>query len=200
MDFEFLELPMKMSSLDPIQYQYFKQLLQNRTIVFNTDIDENIIETVYLPLKDFEEDDSTTPVTLILNSCGGSVHDSLFLAYYLSTYKKKLNVIVTGYAASMAAIILAGGGNNPNVHRVCYPSSYALIHDGYVSITTSESKSASDVMMFNELVDQQIRQFMIDHTKITSESYDNHARHQWFLTAEQMKEVGLVDEILGSDK
>jgi ATP-dependent protease ClpP protease subunit len=49
-------------------------------------------------------------VTLILNSLGGSVADGFFLANYLSNYSKKLDIIVTGYAASMAAVILSAGG------------------------------------------------------------------------------------------
>lgn len=73
-------------------------------------------------------------MTLILNSIGGTVSDGFFLAHYIANYKKKLNIIVTGCAASMAAVILCGGGKNENVTRYCYPSSYALIHDGYVTL------------------------------------------------------------------
>ena len=155
--------------LDPVDYQYYNQLLNKRTVVFNQEIEENIIELVYLPLKDFEEDDKEEPVTLILNSPGGSVSDSFFLAHYLKHYKKKLNIIVTGYAASMATVILAGGANNENIIRKCYPSSYGLIHDGYIALTSTESKSANDILAFNNDVDAAIRQFMLDNTDIPSD-------------------------------
>lgn len=145
---------LQQSGFDITTYQYFNQLLNNRTIIFNRDIMEDIVEAVYLPLKDFEEDDSTTPVTLILNCIGGSVSDGFFLAHYISQYKKPLNIIVLGYAASMAAVILAGGGKNNNVTRKCYPSTYSLIHDGQVAIQASESKTAADIMAFNDTVDQ----------------------------------------------
>ena len=56
--FEFLAIPEKYSSVDVIEYQYFHQLLENRTIIFNSEISEDIIETLYLPLRDFENDDS----------------------------------------------------------------------------------------------------------------------------------------------
>jgi len=105
---------------------------------------------VYLPLKDFEEDDSDEPITIILNSVGGSVSNGFFLAHYLKNFKKKINIIVTGYAASMAAVILCAGGKNPNITRYCYPSSYGLIHDGYITLSTNESKTASDIMAFND--------------------------------------------------
>ena len=101
LDFEVVADP-EVFSFDSVKYQYFNQLLNKRTVVFNGDITEAIVESVYLPLKDFEEDDSTAPVTLILNSSGGSVSDSLFLAYYIANYKKELNIIVPGYAAAAA--------------------------------------------------------------------------------------------------
>ena len=184
---------------DPVDYQYFNQLFNHRTIIFNTEVTENIVERVYLPLRDFENDDSTEPVTLILNSMGGSVSDGFFLAHYINKYKKPLKIIVTGTAASISAVILCGGGNNPNVTRYCFPSSYALIHDGFITLNTSESKTASDFMTFNDKVDKQIRQFIIDNTKITPELYDSQTRHQWFLTADEMLELGLIDKIIGCD-
>lgn len=183
--------------LDPIKYQYFYQLINNRTVICNKDVDETLIESVYLPLKNFEEDDSNTPITLILNSSGGSVVDSFFLAYYLSQYKKELNIIVPGYATSMATVLLAGGGKNDNVHRKCFPCSYGLIHDGYLALHASEAKTASDIMAFNEKMDQQVRSFLIENTNITEEMYDAHARKQWFLDAQEMKELNLIDSIIG---
>ena len=162
----------------------------------NQEITDSIVEMVYLPLKDFEEDNSDEPITIILNSVGGSVSNGFFLAHYLKNFKKKINIIVTGYAASMAAVILCAGGKNPNITRYCYPSSYGLIHDGYITLSTNESKTASDIMAFNDQVDQDIRQFILDNTKITPELYDSKARKQWFLTAKDMLELGIVDQIL----
>ncbi len=184
---------------NPSLYQYFHQLHDKRTILLNSDVDEHIVEAVYLPMKEFEEDDSNEPVTLILNSCGGSVSDGFFLAHYIAQYSKPLNIIVLGYAASMAAVILAGGGKNENVTRKCFPSTYGLIHDGYIAISPSESKTAADIMAFNDSKDKEIRQFIIDNTNITAEEYDAQARHQWFLTAQEMLEKNMVDEIIGAD-
>ncbi len=198
-DLEFLDIVREYSELDIVNYEYFNQRFNHRTILFNREVDEDIVESVYLPLKEFEEDFSDMPVTLILNSMGGSVSDGFFLAHYLASYKKKLNIIVVGYAASMAAVILAGGGKNPNVTRYCYPSTYGLIHDGYITIAPAESKTAGDLIKFNDKVDASIRQFIIDHTNITAEQYDGQARKQWFLTAEEMKELNLIDEIIGGD-
>lgn len=195
-ELDFLEVVRNYSDLDIVTYEYFNQLFNHRTILFNQKVDENIVEAIYLPLKEFEEDDIQTPVTLILNSPGGSVSDGFFLAHYLTHYQKKLNIIVLGYAASMAAVILAGGGKNSNITRKCYPSSYALIHDGYIALSPSESKTAGDIMAFNDRIDEDIRQFILENTNIKQEQYDAQARHQWFLSSNEMLEYGLVDEII----
>jgi ATP-dependent Clp protease protease subunit len=194
--FEFLAVPDKFSSVDIVNYQYFNQLLNHRTVVFNNNISEDIVESLYLPLKEFEEDDIETPVTIILNSCGGSVSDGFFLANYIASYKKRLNIIVTGYAASMAAVILAAGGKNENVTRKAYPSTYCLIHDGYVALQASESKTANDIMAFNNKVDEDIRNFIISNTNITEQLYDSKARKQWFISAQEALDLNLIDEIM----
>ena len=195
-NFDFLTLPKEFCGLDIITYQYFHQLLEKRTIVFNSEISEDIIETLYLPLRDFENDDSDEPVTIILNSVGGSVSDGFFLANYLASYKKKINMIITGYAASMAAVILSAGGKNENITRKAYPSTYILIHDGYIALQTSEAKSAADFMDFNAKVDDNIRAFIVSNTNITEELYDSKTRKQWFISAQEALELNLIDEIM----
>ena len=192
----------KLSSaeLSPTMYQYYDQLFNHRTIILNDDISERIVEFVYLPLKAFEEDDSMEPVTLILNSSGGSVSDGFFLAYYLTGYSKPLNIQVLGYACSMATVLLAAGGRNENIIRSCYPCSYVLIHDGYVALAAAEAKTANDIMAFNNSIDEKIRQFFLDNTELTAQEYDTHARHQWFLFADEMKKKNLIDKIIGVDE
>ena len=197
MDLEELFNSMQTYGFDPATYQYFNQLLNHRTIIFNCDVQEDIIEKVYIPLREFEQDDSMEPITIIMNSSGGSVSDGFFLAHYISQYSKPLNIIVPGYACSMAAVILAGGGKNENVIRSCFPCSYALIHDGYVALAAQETKTANDIMAFNDDVDKQIREFFITNTNITEEQYESKSRHQWFLNSDKMLELGLIDRIYG---
>lgn len=197
MDIEELFGEVEKFGFDASTYQYFHQLFNHRTILFNDDVQEDIVEKVFLPLREFEKDSSTEPVTLILNSSGGSVSDGFFLAHYLKNYSKPLNIIITGYAASMASVLLAGGGKNENIIRSCFPCTYGLIHDGYVALAASEAKTANDIMSFNDSMDKQIRQFFIDNTNITEEMYDSKSRHQWFLSAQEMLDLNLVDRIIG---
>ena len=198
-DFEFLGFANEVSTLDPIMYQYFNQLLKNRTIVLNAEIDESILETVVLPLKNFEQDgDIINPIKLILNTPGGSVADGLMLCNVIDNYKKPLEIIVPSYACSMGTIILCSGNNNPNVIKKCYPFSFALFHSGQTYVG-GESTSVDDVIDFNRGVDNKIKEYIIKNTNITEELYDKHHRKQWYLTAEEMLQYHLVDEIIGKE-
>lgn len=199
MALDFLAFPTEVSTLDYVTYQYFHQLLNKRTVVWTSEVDETFIEKVYLPLRDFENDEIQEPVTLILNSVGGNVAEGFFVAHYLSKYKKPLNIIICGYAASMAAIVLAAGGHNNNITRLCYPSTYVMLHDGQIELPMMEAKSAADCMAFQEKTDQDIRAFVIENTNITPELYDAHSRHQWFISATEAKELNLIDKIVGVD-
>lgn len=188
------------SSIDPYQYQYYDNLVNKRTIIFNGVVDEDFFETVYLPLKTFEEDDDETPVTFIINTSGGSVFDSLYVAEYLTTYKKKMNMICTGSSMSMGTVLLAAAGKNPNITRYAYKNSLLLIHDGYVGVEGyQETKTAQDLMKMNEKLNDRIKDIFISCTKITEEQYEKESRKQWFIFGDEAKELGLIDKVYGVD-
>lgn len=186
------------SNLDPSTYQYFHKLLDQRTIVFNKEIDESVVEHIALPLLDFENDSSNDPVTLIISTVGGSISDSFFLCNIIDNYKKPLNILVLGYAASMGTILLAAGSHNPNVTRRCYPFSYALLHAGTATFS-GETLSVEDTIAFNKKVNDKVKHFIISHTNISEEEYDKHERKQWFLDADELMKYGFIDEIIGKE-
>lgn len=196
---EFLDIPISFSQLDMVSYQYFDNLINHRTIVFNSEIDANIVEAVYLPLRNFELDDKDEPVTLILSSPGGSVSDGFFLCDYITNYKKKLNIIVLGYAASMATVLLAAGGKNDNVTRYIYPSTFALYHAGNVALDNMEAKTAEDVIKQGTKVDKDIDDFIVKNTNITQKELKAKSRKQWFISSSEMIKYNLADHIYGVD-
>ena len=196
MDIEVLE---KLSSLDITTYQYFHNLIDRRTVILNADIDEGLIETVYLPLKEFENDDKDEPVTFILNTVGGAIADGLMLCNVIDNYQKKLNIIVPSYSCSMGTIILCSGNKNPNVTKYCYPFSFALFHSGQVFLY-GETTTVDDVREFNKQTEKRIRDYILENTKVSAELYDKNQRTQWYLCADEMLQYGLVDKIIGRDK
>lgn len=179
-------------------YQYFDLLLHKRSIIFNQEIDESIVETVIIPLLKFEKDTDKSPVTLYLSTVGGSVSDCLVLCNIIDNYSKPLNIIVFGYAASMGTVLLAAGADNPNVTRMCYPFSYGLLHAGSQAFG-GEALSVADALEFSQKLDKKMKQYVIARTKITEEEYDKNARSQWYLDAQQLKNYGFIDVIIGED-
>lgn len=195
---DFLEIVDKYSALDAVTYQYFNQLLNKRTIILNSEITENILELAVIPLRDFENDSSASPVTLILNTPGGSVADGMMLCNVIDNYKKPLEIIVPSYACSMGTIILCSGNHNPNVTKKAYPFSFALFHSGQTYVG-GESTSVEDVMNFNKDVDKKIREYITQNTNISPELYESHHRKQWYIHADEMLKYGLIDEIIGKE-
>ena len=196
---DFLTLVEENSQLNPVSYQYFNHLFNHRTVVFNDGIDKDILEAVILPLKEFENDDSNDPVKMIISTPGGAISEGLVLCNIIDNYSKPLEIYVMGYACSMGTIILAAGNHNRNVKKFCYPFSFALFHSGYTAFE-GEALSVEDAMAFNKRVDNRIRDYIVANTKITEEQYRANERRQWYLDAHDMKELGLIDVIIGEDE
>lgn len=189
-------LEQSMYVIDPIvRYQYFENL-KRRTIVFNRMVDEDILEYLILPLRQFEEDDSNEPVNLILNTCGGSTMAGLVVLNLIDNYKKPLNIYVYSYAMSMGAIILAAGNKNPNVRKFAHKFSIGLIHSGDVVLGQSTANQAKDTMNFLQDIDKRIEQYFFENTNFTKTVWKKIKDKEFYMTAEEMKKYGLIDEIL----
>lgn len=189
-------LEQSMYVIDPIvRYQYFENL-KKRTIVFNRMVDEDILEYLILPLRQFEEDDSNEPVNLILNTCGGSTMAGLVVLNLIDNYKKPLNIYVYSYAMSMGAIILAAGNKNPNVRKFAHKFSIGLIHSGDVVLGQSTANQAKDTMNFLQDIDKRIEQYFFENTNFTKAVWKKIKDKEFYMTAEEMKKYGLIDEIL----
>jgi ATP-dependent protease ClpP protease subunit len=98
----------------------------------------------------------------------------------------------------MGTLMLCAGNKNPNVTKIAYPFAFGLFHSGQTFVG-GESTSVEDIMDFNKGVDNRIRNYVINNTKITAELYDSHNRKQWYITAQDMKNYGLVHKIVGDD-
>ena len=183
--------PMEIS---PESYQYYAGL-QKRRILFNDTVDAGIVERVIVPLMDMDSDESGDPIEIILATPGGSTFDSLILCNIIDNLKTPTTIRVMGYAFSMGGLFLCAGYNNPNVKKVCYPFSAALLHAGNVGLEGS-ANAVKDTMKFNDEMNEKIRKYVLSHSKITEEEYAKMERCEWYMCAEKMLELGLVDEII----
>lgn len=181
---------------DPAAYQYFKGL-QERRIVFNEDVDYNIVESVMLPLMEMDNDGSGKPITLILNTNGGSLFDGMPLCDMIDNLKTPTTILVTGHAYSMGGYFLMAGYSNPNVTKKCFKHSTALLHGGS-SYMEGTSSTVKDTFKFTERFEERLRDYTLSHSKITPEEYERMERYEWYMDSDDMLKYGLVDEVIGA--
>lgn len=194
MAFEANQLALLEEISSPSDY-WFCRGMEERIINLNGEIYNDIVENVILPLKAMEKEDPTKPVTIYLNTFGGSVLDGLVLCEILDNIKCPVVIEVLGYAFSMGVYILMAGYNNPNVKKVCHNFSFGLLHAGSVSLA-GDAKKVRQTQRFNEAIDEKIRNYILTHSKITEEEYETHEDQEWYLYAEDLLKYGIVDEII----
>lgn len=195
------------SGLSPDLYQYYKGLANSRVILAG-EIMDNIVENVAIPLLDMIKKNEEThkkilegyplslePIELLIHSPGGSVYDSMFLANIIDNAKCPIKVKILGNALSMGMIIAMAGYNNPNVTKECYGFSIGLIHAGSLKME-GEANAVRDTMEFNDKYSEMMKQYVLSHSKITEEEYEAHNSKQWYLTADEMLNYGIVDKVI----
>ena len=182
-------------SVDAATYQYFKGLSERR-IVFNDEVSEDIVEQVMLPLLEMDNDGSGDPIMIVLNTPGGSLFDGMPLCDIIDNLKTPTTIFVPSHAYSMGGFFLMAGYNNPNVKKVCYKHSTALLHGGSAYMEGSAAM-VKDTFKFQERYDQKIKEYVLTHSKINEDEYERMERYEWYMTAEDMLDYGLVDEVIG---
>lgn len=185
------------TELSPITYQYYKGL-KNRTIIINDQIGSEIVETVMLPLLEMDNDGSGEPITIYLSTLGGSLFDGMPLCDIVDNLKTPTTIIVPTYAMSMGGLILMSGFNNPNVKKVCYKHSTALIHAGSTYLE-GNSTSVKDTFNFHQKYEKKIKEYVLSHSKITEDEYEKMERYEFYMDSDTMLEKGLVDAIIGGE-
>ena len=181
-------------NISPDTYQYFKGL-ENRRIIVNSDIDYGVIEQILLPLIDMDNDGTGEPIEIYLSSIGGSLFDGMAICAAIDKLKTPTTIIAPTYCFSMGGLILMAGKNNPNVTKKCYPYSTALIHSGS-NYLEGDAMNVKDTLDFYERYDEIVKKYILEHTNITEEEYEAKKRFEWYFTANEMLEKGLVDEII----
>jgi len=177
-------------------YDLFSRLLEDRIIFLGSEINDfvaNVVvaELLYLYMKNKEQE-----ISFYINSPGGSVtagmaiYDTmLFVGCDVATY-------CVGSAASMAAVLLTAGTQKK---RYALPNSRVMIHQPWGGM----QGSASDIVIQAAQIERdkkRLNNIIAKHTNRPIEQVEKDTDRDFFLTAEEAKEYGIVDEVLGSVK
>lgn len=189
------ELVAEPSNITPDMYQYWKGLKERR-IILNEGISSSVIETVILPLREMDGDGTGDPIEIIMFSGGGDMFSGFALVDVIEKLKTPTTIYIMGLAASMACLIAMAHANNPNVKVVCSKYAVGLIHSGEISLGTQSANAARDFMEFNRRYDEIVKNYIITHTQISEEIYEKIERQEYWMTAQQMLDLGIVSEIV----
>lgn len=181
-------------SVDPLIAQYYEGV-NNRTFYLTDEISELTTSLITIPLMEADADGTLEPITIYINTPGGSVHDGFTLVSAIQKLQSPTKIIVLGYAYSMGALILMAGYQNPNVKRYCYSFSTALMHGGSQLVSGSNA-AVKDYFHFSQRFEKRIEEFVLTHSELTEEDYSKVDRHELYYDSTQMLELKLVDEIL----
>lgn len=185
---------------DPFKEELLQWYLDNRIIVLNDVIDDNIITSVILHILQWNKEDQDIPVEkrkpiwLYMQSVGGNSIYGFNLVDVIKASATPVYAIGFALCASIAFHIFIAAKK-----RYAFKNSILLIHDGDLSINNSTSK-AKDTMKFFDLLEERTKEHVLQHTSITSEKYDDIYQKEYYMYAnDEGKRLGCVDYIINED-
>lgn len=179
---------------DPIIYQYYKNLL-NRKIIINEQIGDGLLETAILPFIEMNEDGTGRPIEIIITTPGGEIYSGFNFVDQIENAKVPVTIHIMSMAASMGFLIAMAGKNNPNVKTVCHPFSVGLLHSGSQYMEGSVH-AVKDTFNFSQHYEEKIKKYILSHSKIDEDLYEKVERKEYWMDADEMLRLGIVDEII----
>jgi ATP-dependent Clp protease, protease subunit len=181
------ERPMRFAEID-----VFSRLIMDRIIFMGTDVNDNIANIIIAQLLFLESADPKKDILMYINSPGGSVYAGLGIYDTMQYVKPDVATICTSLAASMGAVLLAGGATGK---RAALPHARVMIHQPSGG---AQGKSTDMEITLQEMIKlrSELYEILAQHTGQTPEQIAiDSDKDKWFRAAEA-KEYGLIDEVL----
>jgi len=175
-------------------YDIYSRLLKDRIVFIGSPIDDNVASLVIAQLLFLEGEDTDKEISLYINSPGGYVHAGLAIYDTLQYIKPDVSTLCVGMAASMASVLLAAGTKGK---RFALPNSRIMIHQpsGGAQGTAADIEiHAREILKTREI----ITRIMADHTGQSEERISRDMDRDFYMSASEAKEYGIVDAILSS--
>jgi ATP-dependent Clp protease, protease subunit len=170
----------------------YSRLLRERIIFLGTAIDDHVASLTVAQLIFLEAEDPEKDIFLYINSPGGSVTAGLAIYDTMKYIKPAVSTICVGMAASMGAVLLAGGANGK---RNSLPHAKIMIHQPWVGGLQGQT---SDIEIHaKEMVKTRdtLYNILAEHTGKTTEQLTKDCDRDYFLNADEAKEYNLIDNI-----
>lgn len=173
----------------------FSRLMMDRIIFVGLPIDDYVANIVQGQLLYLESADSGKDIQIYLNSPGGSVYAGLGIYDTMQYISADVATICTGMAASMAAVLLAGGAKGK---RTALKHSRVMIHQplgGAQGQATDIEITTREILKLKK----ELYEILCDHTGHPYEKIEHDSDRDYWMTAEEAKEYGMIDQIMAKE-
>ena len=175
-------------------YDIYSRLLKERVVFLVGPIEDYTANVVVAQLLFLESENPDKDIHLYVNSPGGAVTAGMAIYDTIQYIKPDVSTMCIGQAASMGAVLLAGGAKGK---RFCLPHSRVMVHQplgGFSGQASDFDIHAREILRVRE----RLNQILSDHTGQTLEKIAEDTERDRFLEAEEAKEYGLIDEVLSA--
>ncbi|MDR1965124.1 MAG: ATP-dependent Clp endopeptidase proteolytic subunit ClpP [Synergistaceae bacterium] len=173
-------------------YDIYSRLLKDRIIFIGSEIEDGMANLVIAQLLFLESEDPDRDVFLYINSPGGVVTSGLAIYDTMQYIKCPVSTICTGQAASMGAVLLAGGDKGK---RIALPNARVMIHQP----TGGSRGQAVDIkIQADEILRtrQMLNEILAHHTGQPMDRIERDTDRDFFMSPEEAVEYGLVDKVI----
>lgn len=173
-------------------FDIYSRLLKDRIIFIGTPIDDNVANLVIAQLLFLQYEDPDKDINLYINSPGGVVYSGLAIYDTMQYIKPDVSTICVGLAASMGAVLLAAGTKGK---RYVLPNSRVMLHQplgGAQGQAVDIEIHAKEILRIRE----SINNILASHTEQSIERIAQDTDRDFYMSAQQAVEYGLVDSIL----
>ena len=173
-------------------FDIYSRLLNERIIFLGTPVDDQIANLIVAQLLHLESEDPDKDISLYINSPGGSVYAGLAIYDTMQFVKPDIQTICVGIAMSMGALLLAGGAAGK---RMALPNAKILIHQvsgGFQGQATDIEIAARETIALKRRLEEIISQ----HSGQEIEKVSKDMERDYFLTAQEANEYGLIDRVI----
>lgn len=173
-------------------YDIFSRLLKERIVFIGTPINDQIANLTVAQLLYLSSEDADRDINLYINSPGGVIYSGLAVYDTMQYIQAPVATICVGLAASMGSVLLAAGSEG---HRAALPNSRVMMHQPMGSAEGQASDieiQAQEVMWLK----QRLFEILAEHTDKDADTIREDADRNYWLSAQESKEYGLVDTVL----
>ncbi|GAB4134247.1 MAG: ATP-dependent Clp protease proteolytic subunit [Cyanobacteria bacterium J069] len=171
----------------------YERLFRERIIFLAEEVDDGIANAIVAYMLYLDSDDNTKPIYLYINSPGGSVTAGMAIYDTMQHIKSEVVTICVGLAASMGAFLLTAGTKGK---RLALPHARIMIHQ---PLGGTGRRQATDIDIEARQilrVRKELNELMAMHTGKTIEQIEKDTDRDYFLSAEEAKEYGLIDRVI----